>query len=243
VTPSFFADPQLAEIYDALHTDRRDLDPYLAVVDELGATSVLDLGCGTGTFACELARRGRHVVGVDPAAASIDVARRKAGADGVRWIVGDSAALGELELEVDMVTMTGNVGEHLSDAEWLSTLTACRAVLRPGGHLVFGARDPVGEPWLKWNAESTFERSGVPGVGAVRHWLEITDAGLRHFSFRWTFVFERDGASFDWNATFRVRTRDELVSALHAAEFDVVDVREDEFMFIARVADKPSERS
>jgi 2-polyprenyl-3-methyl-5-hydroxy-6-metoxy-1,4-benzoquinol methylase len=34
-----------------------------------GARSVLDVGCGTGSFACMLAQRGIEVVGVDPAAA------------------------------------------------------------------------------------------------------------------------------------------------------------------------------
>ena len=51
---------------------------YAAIVDELGARSVLDVGCGTGTFALLLAARGIEVVGVDPAVASLDVARGQA---------------------------------------------------------------------------------------------------------------------------------------------------------------------
>ena len=52
------------------------------MVDELAARSVLDVGCGTGTFACLLAQRGIDVIGVDPAGASLDIARRKPYADG-----------------------------------------------------------------------------------------------------------------------------------------------------------------
>lgn len=48
---AIFGEPRLAEVYDPLDPDRRDLDPYVAMVDELGVRSVLDIGCGTGTFA------------------------------------------------------------------------------------------------------------------------------------------------------------------------------------------------
>lgn len=71
---SIFSNPRLADIYDLLDPDRTDLDFYSAIVDEFEAQSVLDVGCGTGTFACMLAGRGINVTGVDPATASLDVA-------------------------------------------------------------------------------------------------------------------------------------------------------------------------
>ena len=80
VTDALFALPRLAEIYDLVEEERNDLDHYLAIAAEFGARSVLDVGCGTGTFACLLADRGVEVAGVDPAAASLDVARAKPGA-------------------------------------------------------------------------------------------------------------------------------------------------------------------
>jgi 2-polyprenyl-3-methyl-5-hydroxy-6-metoxy-1,4-benzoquinol methylase len=61
-----------------------DLDAYAAMVEEFGVRSILDLGCGTGTLACLLARRGLTVTAVDPAQASLAVARTKPGADRVR---------------------------------------------------------------------------------------------------------------------------------------------------------------
>ena len=90
---AIFEEPRLAAIYDPLDGDRTDLDAYCALVDELGAGSVLDIGCGTGSFACRLAHHGTDVVAVDPAAASVDVARRKPDAERVRWVVGDATAL------------------------------------------------------------------------------------------------------------------------------------------------------
>lgn len=232
MTGLLFANRRLAEIYDELHPDRSDLDPFFAVVDRFTPRSLLDVGCGTGTFACRLAARGVAVTALDPAAASIDVARAKDVDGRVRWIVGDATTLPLGG--VDMITMTGNVGEHLDDAAWASALASCRAALRPGGHLVFGARDPAGRPWREWNAESTFERNEIPGRGAVRHWLEITDEGPRHFSFRWTFEFDRDATRLEWDATFTVRTRDELLNQLVSAGLETVEVDSREFLFIAR---------
>ena len=60
-----FADPRVAALYDPLDPDRRDLDIHPEIVDEFGAAPVVDMGCGTGIFACLLAQRGKHVVGVD----------------------------------------------------------------------------------------------------------------------------------------------------------------------------------
>jgi 2-polyprenyl-3-methyl-5-hydroxy-6-metoxy-1,4-benzoquinol methylase len=92
-----FEHPRLVAIYDALDPDRSDLDVYAAIAEGLGARRVLDLGCGTGTFALLLANRGFEVIGVDPAGASLDVARAKPGASRVDWIHGDATALPPLQ--------------------------------------------------------------------------------------------------------------------------------------------------
>src|SRR5690606_18258147 len=50
-----FAHPRLARLYDVFDGDRGDLDVYEALIDELAARSVLDVGCGTGSLASRLA--------------------------------------------------------------------------------------------------------------------------------------------------------------------------------------------
>lgn len=216
---------RLAQVYDALDPDRRDLEAYVAMVDEFAASSLLDIGCGTGTLACLLARQGIAVAGVDPAEASVDVARRKPGAEAVRWFVGE---VGDLPpLDVDLVTMTANVAQvFVQDREWGTALAAAQAALAPGGRLVFETRDPHRRAWRDWTRGQTYRRVDIPGVGLVEHWIELTDLAPPLVSFRATFVFESDGAVLTSDSTLRFRDRDEVVESLLAAHFVVEDVRD-----------------
>jgi SAM-dependent methyltransferase len=241
VADAIFEEPRLAEIYDPLDPDRSDLDAYVALADELGAGTVLDVGCGTGTLACLLAARGVKVIAIDPAAASLDVARRKPGADRVRWLHGDVTALPSLQ--VDLATMTGNVAQvFLSDEEWAATLRAVRETLRPEGRLVFESRDPGKKAWLEWNRDQTYRRAVIPDIGRVETWTDLTRIGGNLISFRMTIVFGSDGAVLTSDSTLRFRSRDELADSLIAANLVVDEVRDApdrpgrEFVFIARRA-------
>jgi SAM-dependent methyltransferase len=234
-----FAERRLAEVYDPLDPDRSDLDVYAAMVEELGARSVLDIGCGTGTFACLLALRGLTVTGVDPAEASLAVARAKPGAHRVRWVHGYATDLPPLR--VDLATMTGNVAQvFLTDEDWATTLRAAYAALRPGGRLVFETRDPAAKAWLEWTRERSYRHVVIPGVGGVQSWVELIEVSDRLVSFRGTVVFEADGARLTSDSTLRFRTRDEVATSLAAAGYLLDEVREApdrpgrEMVFIAR---------
>jgi SAM-dependent methyltransferase len=236
-----FAEPRLAKVYDPLDPDRSDLDAYAAIAEEFGAHSVLDIGCGTGTFACLLARRGLIVTGVDPARASLAVAETKPGADRVRWVHGYAADLPPLQ--VDLVTMTANVAQvFVTDAEWAATLRAAYAALDPGGRLVFEIRDPAAKAWLEWNRERSYKHTVIPGVGGVQAWHELIDVSGDLVLFRSTVVFESDGAVLTSDSTLRFRHRDEVTASLAAAGYVVDEVREApdrpgrEMVFIARRA-------
>lgn len=236
---AIFDVPRLAEIYDLIEGERDDLDHYLAIAIEFGAHSVLDVGCGTGTFACLLADHGIEVVGVDPAAASLDVARAKSGAQRVRWVDGDATSLPELQ--VDLATMTANVGQvFLTEEDWSATLRGIRAALRPGGYLVFEVRDPARKAWLDWTRDATYASFDVPGVGGVETWTDVTEVNGDRVSFRWTYVFAADGATLTSDSTLLFRPRDEIEGSLRSAGYALVDVRDApdrpgrEWVFIAR---------
>lgn len=234
-----FRDPRLAALYDPLDPDRRDLDAYVRMAEEFGAQRVLDIGCGTGVFALLLADRGIDVVGVDPARASIDVARAKPGSERVRWICGDATALPPLQ--VDLVTMTGNVAQAIVDPrDWHGTLRGARGALRPGGHLAFETRDPARRAWQEWNRERSHGVTEVPGVGAVESWCDLLDVHLPLVTFRGTCVFAADGEVLTSESTLRFRDRQEAERDLLAHGYVVQEVRDApdrpglEFVFHAR---------
>lgn len=233
-----FSDPRLTALYDAFEGERTDLDFYAALVERHGARRVLDVGCGTGTFACRMARRGLDVVGLDPAEASLDVARRKDGAQKVRWILGDAASVPPLGF--DLAMMTGNVAQvFLTDDEWSGVLSAIGSALRPAGHLVFETRDPDKEAWRSWNRAQTDRRIEVAGIGAVRSWCEVTKVDGPRVAFRWTYEFETDGVVLVSDSTLRFRSRAEIARSLGEAGYSIEEVLDApdrpgrEFVFVA----------
>ena len=216
--------PRMTAIYDALDVDRSDLEVYADLVDELGARSVLDIGCGTGTFALLLAGRGIAVTGADPAAGMLAVARAKLGAEQVTWLQGTAATLPVLR--VDLAVLTGNVAQAIVDAEdWSGTLRGAHHALRPGGHLVLETRDPARRQWEEWDRTRSWTRTVLPDVGAVEHWYDLVDVRGPLVTFRWTCVFASDGAVLTSESTLRFRKRDEVWAQLEEHGYTVTDVR------------------
>ncbi|CAL9658800.1 class I SAM-dependent methyltransferase [Streptomyces griseomycini] len=234
-----YAHPRLAALYDPLDPDRGDLDAYVRMAREFGARRVLDIGCGTGVFALLLADRGIEVVGVDPAGASLEVARAKPGGDRVRWIHGDATALPPLR--TDLVTMTANVAQQITGPDaWRGTLRGAHAALRPGGRLVFETRDPARRAWEGWTREETYGSTDVPGVGTVESWHQVTEVDGPLVTFRTTYVFPADGTVLTSDSTLRFRERQEVEADLVGSGFVVDEVRDApdrpgrEFVFVAR---------
>ena len=128
-TVDAYSDPRCAAVADVFEgTERNDLDVYVAMVEEFQASAVADVSRGTRTFAAMLAGRGVDVVGIDPSALALDVARAKPHADEVTWVQGVAADLPPLQM--DMAFMTANVAQAiLGDEEWVETLMAIRRSL------------------------------------------------------------------------------------------------------------------
>ncbi len=165
-----------------------------------------------------------EVTAVDPASASLDVARKKRCAELVHWLDGDVAAL--QALQVDLVTMTGNVAQiFLTDDEWRAVLSVSRRVLRPRGRLVFEVRDPKAKGWLAWTRDQTHRIVDLPNTGEVEVWTNLLDVDLPLVSFRQSFAFRADGTTLTSDSTLRFREQAEILASLAEAGFDVEEVR------------------
>jgi SAM-dependent methyltransferase len=234
-----FRHPRLAAIYDVLEPARIDLDAYLDIAGQFDAKRVLDIGCGTGVFALLLAGRGIEVVGVDPAQASLDVARAKPGSERVHWICGDATTLPPLQ--VDLVTMTANAAQQIADPDaWRQTLTGAREALRPGGFLVFETRNPAARAWEAWKPEVSLRTTTLPKAGTVETWGEVIEMNLPLVTFRWHYTFTADGEHVTSDSTLRFRERQEVEADLTAQGYRLREVRDaldrpgKEFVFVAQ---------
>lgn len=107
------SDPRLIALYDDDNPDGPDHDHARALAEELGARTIVDLGCGTGQLAVSLARPGRTVIGVDPDFTAMEFARRRPGGEGVIWTDGDSTVMGDLA--ADLIVLTGNSVQHIGN--------------------------------------------------------------------------------------------------------------------------------
>jgi SAM-dependent methyltransferase len=165
-----FGDPELAGLYETLHPWQAGDDFCLGYV--MAAGSVLDVGCGTGRLlrrARETGHPGR-LVGLDPAAAMLVLARRNA--PRVEWVLGDLLTR-EWHGEFDLVVMTGHAFQVLvGDEEVRLALRAVRAALADGGLFVFETRNPVARTWETWTPERMYQIADAGGA-PVLVWHEV----------------------------------------------------------------------
>lgn len=99
---------------------------------------VLDLGCGTGRLAIELALRGYSLTGIDKHPAMLDKARQNAGERGVELhLCRTSLENLDIDGEFDAAFSAFTTLNYVLDEARLSvTLGRLKSLLRPGGVLV-----------------------------------------------------------------------------------------------------------
>ena len=87
-----FSDPRLVVIYDTVNPIAEYETFYLDLAARLSASSIIDIGCGTGLLTCALAERGHRLIGVEPSKAMLEVAWRRTCGERVRGSKGTRLA-------------------------------------------------------------------------------------------------------------------------------------------------------
>lgn len=234
LTSPWTEDPEFVRLYDVENQDLWDLDFYRDLVLELGAEHVLDIGCGTGGFAVELARRQLSVTGVDPSAVMIEVAQRQAHdagvSDRVSLIQDTTAELAASSSSAfDAAIMMGHVAQYfLNRADWDAVLAQTFQALKPGGWLSFESRNPKGMSADAWDEESTRETQPHPDGGEFTSWLEVVgmerdDADGPLITARGHNIFP-DGRHVSADEPLRYRPLPVLLESLRQAGFEVKKV-------------------
>ncbi len=126
-------------------SDRLEKELVFSLLTVKSGEMALDVGCGTGNYTIELAKRGLKVTGIDSSEEMMAWAREKAGKDGLNipFQVADAQMLPFLDNSFDLIVSNGLLC-FLKEPE--KTLMEMNRVLKPGGRLVVG----VLNRWSPW---------------------------------------------------------------------------------------------
>lgn len=184
-------------VYDALPVEPE----FSAVLGSLhGGERVLDLGCGAGRLADELARRGHEVVAVDESEAML--ARLAPAVRPVRARIQDLALPGAF----DVVVLASYLANVADDGLRRSLLEACARHVARGGRVLLARYDPV------WAARLTREEARV---GPVAVTLQVRERRGAVLDLRT--AFRMDGVEHVQEHTARILDDTELSAQLEAA--------------------------
>jgi SAM-dependent methyltransferase len=220
---ALYQDPDLAQFYDLANAWGPDLDTCRHLAWDAG--SVLDLGCGTGQLAAGLATSfvdGRTVFGVDPAAAMLDIARRRPGGDKVAWVHADAQSV-RLGRRFDLVLLTGHAFQvFLTGEDQKAVFSTIAAHLAPEGRFIFDARNPAAEAWREWVPELSQHRIEHPSLGAVKSWNDVAHDGTTGIvTYQTHYRVVESGRSFSASSKILFTPQETLAAMLDEAGLKV----------------------
>lgn len=219
-----FRDPDFASFYDIENgaeadTGRDDFIFCRALARD--AASVLDLGCGTGELTVMLAD-SRRVVGADPAAAMLDVARHRSGGEIVKWVEADARSL-SLDERFDLIVLTGHAFQvFLTDEDIADVLSTIARHLSPNGQFIFDSRNPPREEWRTWTPEESMRVVTHPVFGEARAWNDVAfDAASEIVTYQTVYEMTSTGKTLSAASQIRFAGKERLEQLLAEAGLKV----------------------
>lgn len=118
----------------------KEVDHLLRLLDLAPGAAVLDLGCGPGRHALELARRGYRVTGVDRTKLYLDEARAQAGNLPVEFVGADMREFCRPQAYAGVVNLFSSFGYFEDRNDNVQVLVNMYRSLQPGGTAVLEMR-------------------------------------------------------------------------------------------------------
>jgi SAM-dependent methyltransferase len=171
-----------AEVYDKMSFTQGTLGECDFIESEIGgdrSVEILDIGCGTGRHAIELARRGYRVTGIDLSPSQIKRARAKAAAAGVApdFRVGDARALPfGPEFGLALMICEGAFALMETDEMNFEILRGAARALRPGGKLIMTALNGL---FPLHRSVGQFENEGMAEAATEGHDFDLMTFRMR----------------------------------------------------------------
>ena len=229
-------------IYDQINVFSKDRLFYTKLLKQINASTIADVGCGTGRLTKSFAEAGLNITAIDPNEEAIHVAKTKIDAKNVRWVVGDSADL--QSHSYDAIIMTANVAQvFLSEKSWQQLLTNVHDALKPGGSFIFDCRNPEVKVWESWEKDltpdfATNEETGEKLVIWTTYDGFIDDIYTFHET---VLIQDTNEVVTKVKLELKFRTKEELEQSIHEAgftieriysDFDFVDAANETHTFI-----------
>lgn len=167
---------------------------------------ILDLACGQGRHAIELAARGFRVTGVDISQPSLEVARRRAEE---RGLTVEFERLDMRDLDADsqfaaVCNFSSSFGYLPREEDDLAVLMRVARALEPGGHLLI---ETINAQWLERNFRPRARRKLRTGTVLTEE--RRYDRATGRSSATWS-VVRKDGSRSELRHSMRVYTCPEL---------------------------------
>jgi 2-polyprenyl-3-methyl-5-hydroxy-6-metoxy-1,4-benzoquinol methylase len=181
---------------------------------------ILDLGCGAGRHAIELARRGYNVIGVDLSASQLNRAKEKAKENGmaVRFIQEDARELNFMD-EFNLVIMICEGAFPLMETDEMNykILENAARSLKLKGKIIFTTLNGL---YPLFHSVKDFFNSDIQGTSSIENTFDI-------MTFRDKSTVEEtddDGKKKNLNCNERYYVPSEITWYLKSLKFETIDV-------------------
>lgn len=149
------------------YSSRRRIDSILKILDPKFGESILDVGCGVGTFAFHSAKLGARAYGIDYSRESVNVANELCVRFGVkqntRFILGSAITLPFKNACFDKIVSADFI-EHITLKEKEELVKEIYRVLKPQGFVVVftpnGIREKIGN--FYWRIRNVLFSDKIP---------------------------------------------------------------------------------